>query len=170
VRKKRHPIGIRPARSGDQEELVQLVAEFRVTLTQLRGETRAPNLKAARRELAEYQSLDYPVFVAESDDSRIVGYLVCRVDRDVVWAESLFVLPEYRRQGVGSTLYSEAERLAQELGGDTPYNWVHPKNAKVVSFLQKRGYNVLNLIELRRARPGETMTQKTRVGEHEFDY
>jgi ribosomal protein S18 acetylase RimI-like enzyme len=161
---------IRKARTDDQEQLIHLIAEFRVTLAQFRGPTSKPNLDAARRELAEYQSPVYPVFVAESDDSRIVGYLVCRVDGDVVWAEQLFVLPEYRREGVGSALYSEAERLCQEVGGDTLYNWVHPNNDTIISFLQKRGYSVLNLIELRRAWPGEKPEKTIKVGDHEFDY
>lgn len=161
---------IRKARADDQEQLIRLLAEFRVTLAGLRGRASKPNLDAARRELAEYQSPGYPVFVAENDDSRIMGYLVCRVDGDVVWAEQLFVLPEYRRKGVGSALYSQAERLCEEVGGDTVYTWVHPNNDIIISFLQKRGYSVLNLIELRRAWPGEQTNQKIRVGDHEFDY
>ncbi len=161
---------IRKARTDDQEQLIRLIAEFRVTLARFRGPASEPNLDAARRELAEYQPPGYPVFVAESDDLKIVGYLVCRVDGDVVWAEQLFVLPEYRREGVGSALYSEAERLCQEVGGDTLYNWIHPNNDTIISFLQKRGYSVLNLIELRRAWPGEEPDQKIRVGDHEFDY
>ena len=161
---------IRKARTDDEKQLIRLIAEFRVTLARLRGRTSKPNLEAARRELTEYQSQVYPVFVAESDDSKIVGYLICRVDGDVVWAEQLFVLPEYRREGVGSALYSQAERLCQEVGGDTVYTWVHPNNNTIISFLQKRGYSVLNLIELRRAWPGEEPNQKIRVGDHEFDY
>ncbi len=80
------------------------------------------------------------------------------------------MLPEYRRGGIGSALYFEAERLCEEVGGDTLYNWVHPNNDTIISFLQKRGYSVLSLIELRRAWPGEEPEQKIRVGDHEFDY
>jgi hypothetical protein len=50
------------------------------------------------------------------------------------------------------------------------YNWVHPNNDGIIAFLRKRGYGVLNLIELRGARPGASLTNKVRVGEHEFDY
>jgi len=96
--------------------------------------------------------------------------LVCRVDKDVVWAESLFVSSEYRRQGIGTSLYAEAEHLAQELGNETLYNWVDPNNTGIIRFLQKRGYSVLNLIELRRIRSGEKMTKKICVGATEFDY
>ncbi len=161
---------IRAADISDQEELVQLIAEFRVTLVRLRGKNCSINIEAAKKELAEYQSENHPIFVAENEGSKIIGYLVCRLNGDVVWAESLFVLPEHRRKGIGSALYSEAERVAQEVGGETLYNWIHPNNDKIISFLQNRGYDVLNLIELRRPRPAEESTQKIRVGKNEFNY
>ena len=161
---------IRRARSDDRGEVARLVAEFRVELARLRGKVREPDLEAAGEELAEYESSEYPVFVAESSGSGIAGYLVCRVERDVLWVESIYVLPEFRRTGVGSALFCEAERLAQELGGETTYNFVHPDNDSIIAFLRGRGYSVLNLIELRRTRSGEEVTGKIRVGEHEFDY
>ena len=98
----------------------------------------------------------------------LLGYLVCRVDGEVVWAESLYVRETCRRLGVGSALYAQAEQLAQSLGGGTPYNWVDPDNEKIIRFLQ-RGYNVLNLIELRRPDAGEELSKKVRVGNHEFE-
>jgi ribosomal protein S18 acetylase RimI-like enzyme len=168
-------LNIRLAQANDEPGLIQLIAEFRLSLAQLRGQDHPLDLAAARQELAEYMGKDFPIYVAESASATfrgaasLVGYLVCRLEGDVVWAESLYVAPAYRRQGVGSALYAEAERLAQELGGDTPYNWVDPHNDKIIHFLQQRGYNVLNLIELRRARPGEELAQKIGVGSYEFD-
>ncbi len=161
---------IRLIRPEDEAEVIPLIGAFRVTLARFRAVDREIDLEAAKRELAEYRNGNYPIFVAENDDGKIAGYLVCRVVEDVAWAESLFVSPEFRRKGIGSALYAEAERLAQKLGNDTLYNWVHPNNDNVISFLQKQGYSVLNLIELRRPRPGERTTQRIRVGEHEFDY
>lgn len=69
---------IRPTHSSDQEKLIQLIAEFRVTLAQFRDKSPAINLEAAQKELAEYQQKNCPIFVAENDDSKIAGYLVCR--------------------------------------------------------------------------------------------
>ena len=161
---------IRAARPEDEADLVRLVAEFRVTLSGLKDHRREPDLEAAAEELSEYRQRGFPVIVAAGTGSAIHGYLVCRIDEDVLWAESLYVPPEHRRKGIGSALYGEAERLAQEIGGDAPYNWVHPNNHGVISFLGKRGYTVLNLVELRRPRPGEETSGKVPVGEHEFDY
>lgn len=170
---------IRPVQTGDERELIRLIAAFRASLAELRGNTDSIDLAAAAEELAEYADKAFPIYVAvrsgatssadaASDAAALAGYLVCRVEGDVVWAESLYVEPEYRRLGVGSALYARAERLAQELGGDTLYHWVDPTNEKIIRFLQKRGYNVLNLIELRRPRPGEELTHKINVGAHQF--
>jgi ribosomal protein S18 acetylase RimI-like enzyme len=163
-------MNVRPVRPDDKDALVPLIAQFRVTLAQFRGKNPAIDLEAAGTELAEYLRKDFPVFVAEDDNGKLVGYLVCRVVEAVVWAESLFVLPNARRRGVGSALYQQAERLVQQLGGDTVYNWVHPNNDGIISFLRKRGCSVLNLIEIRRPRPGEQPSQQINVGRHIFDY
>jgi ribosomal protein S18 acetylase RimI-like enzyme len=138
-------------------------------LAALHAENREPDLAAAAMEAAEYQQRGFPIYVAEEAEA-LVGYLVCRVDGDVVWAESLYVVPDCRRRGLGSELYMQAEILAQKLGGEAPYNWVHPNNDRIIRFLQKRGYNVLNLIELRRPYAGEKPGETLQVGKHRFEY
>ena len=40
----------------------------------------------------------------------------------------------------------------------------------MIAFLRKRGYTVLNLIEIRKPYQGEKLAQVIQVGEHEFDY
>lgn len=159
---------IRPVNQYDEPALIQLIARFRVSLAELRGQEKQPDLTAAGQELMDYRVKGYPIFIAEVEGS-LVGYLVCRVDGDVVWAESLYVEPAYRRCGIASLLYAEAEQLAEQLGGDAPYNWVDPSNTAIVHFLAKRGYNVLNLLELRRPYPGEQLSHTIRVGSHEFN-
>ena len=72
--------------------------------------------------------------------------------------------------GIASALYAEAECLAEKLGSSTVYNWVHPNNNIIVAFLKKRGYDVLNLVEVRRARPGERPDKTISVGQDEFSY
>lgn len=155
---------------GDEEAVIPLIAGFRVALAKRSGRRPAVDVSAHWQELRAYQRRGYPIFVAESEAGQIGGYLVCRVEEDVVWAESLYVEPAWRRKGVGSALYGAAEKLAQERGSDTVYNWVHPDNEEIVAFLKKRGYGVLNLVELRRQRPGEVLAGKIQVGKHSFDY
>ena len=124
----------------------------------------------AKEELQDYIDCEYPIFIAEDKENKVVGYLVCKVEKDIVWAESLYVLPEYRRGGIASLLFNEAEKLAKKFGEDMVYNWVHPNNSVIIKFLEKKGYDVLNLIEIRKPWKGETNKEKIKVDKHEFRY
>lgn len=103
-------------------------------------------------------------------DGEYAGYVVCRVDGGVVWVESIFVKDEFRRLGIATALHRKAEEIAASYGDETVYNYVHPNNHRMIEFLRKRGYTVLNLIEIRKPYKNETLTQIIPVGEHEFDY
>lgn len=151
------------------DALAQMVAQFRVELRFYKGIVSKPNMEAGREEMEEYLAAGFPVFAAIVD-GEYAGYVVCRVDNQVVWVESIFVRETYRRRGVASTLHSKAEEIAASYGNDTVYNYVHPNNHRMIAFLRKRGYTVLNLIEIRKPYQGEKLTQVIRVGEHEFDY
>ncbi len=163
-------INVREAESRDRQKLIRLVTEFRVQLASFRGATRDADHEKAGQELDSYRKPRYRVYVAELGDGRIGGYLVCRVDDNVVWAESIYVPSELRRSGIGSALYIQAEGLARKLGEPTVYNWVHPNNDAIISFLRKRGYSVLNLVEIRSPLPGEQPVSRIQVGNQEFEY
>lgn len=163
-------INIRTFKGKDKETIIELIANFRVELGNLKEIQIDPNLDNVREEIQDYISAKHPIFIAEDEENEILGYMVCKVDGDVVWAESLYVLPDYRRMGIATLLYDKADALAEELGGDTVYNWVHPNNDKIIRFLDKRGYNVLNLIEIRKSWKGENNKQKIKVNDHEFNY
>ena len=151
------------------DNLAQMVALFRVELRSYKGIVSKPNVDAGREEMEEYLAAGFPVFAA-TVDGEYAGYVVCRVDSKVVWVESIFVKEEYRRHGVATALHSKAEEIAASYGEETVYNYVHPNNHRMIGFLRKRGYAVLNLIEIRKPYEGEKLTQKVCVGEHEFDY
>ena len=162
-------MNIRIIKKIDENEVIKLIAKFRVVLAKFKNRNKEENLEAAKEELEYYKRKKYPIYLAEID-SKIVGYLVCKVEDDIVWAESLYVLPEYRNRGIGTMLYSKAEELAKRLGQETVYNWVHPNNHKIIKFLAKRGYDVLNLIEIRGKIKGEKITKKIKIGKHSFKY
>lgn len=151
------------------DALSELVSLFRVELRSLKGIRSKPDMNAAREEIKDYLSADFPIFVAIVDD-RYAGYAVCRVDAGVVWVESLFVKEEVRRHGIASALHKKAEEIAASYGNETVYNYVHPNNHRMIRFLAKHGYTVLNLIEIRKPYKGENLTRKITVGAHEFDY
>ena len=151
------------------DDLAQMVALFRVELRSFKGIVSKTNIEAGREEMEEYLAAGFPVFAAIMD-GEYAGYVVCRVDSQVVWVESIFVKDEYRHHGVATALHSKAEEIAATYGEDTVYNYVHPNNHRMIEFLRKRGYTVLNLIEIRKPYKGERLTQAITVGEHEFDY
>ena len=151
------------------EILAEMVALFRVELRSYKGIVSKPNVEAGREEMEEYLAVGFPVFAALVN-GEYAGYVVCRVDSEVVWVESIFVKEEYRRHGIATALHSKAEEIAAFYGENTVYNYVHPNNHRMIEFLRKRGYTVLNLIEIRKPYQGENLTQVIHVGEHEFDY
>lgn len=81
-----------------------------------------------------------------------------------------YVHTDARRNGIASKLYKDAENIANKLGGTTVFNWVHPNNDKIIKFLSKMGYSVINLIEIRKPKKDEVLTQKICIGNHEYDY
>ena len=151
------------------DDLAQMVALFRLELRSYKGIASKPDVEAGREEMEEYLAAGFPVFVAMVD-GKYAGYVVCRIDSEVVWVESIFVKEEYRRHGIATALHSKAEEIAASYGGETVYNYVHPNNHRMIEFLRNRGYTVLNLIEIRKPYKGEKLTQTITVGEHEFDY
>ena len=160
---------IRKYQDGDAQQIINLIAEYRVFLSSLKSISKSIDLESAKDELDDYLSTRYSVYVAV-EKTEIVGYIVCKIDQNVVWAESLFVKPSMRRKGIGSALYSEVESLVEKLDGETIFNWVHPNNNEIISFLEKRGYNVLNLIEIRKPWVGEVTTKEIKVDNHQFRY
>ena len=161
---------IREVKLNDiNDELAEMVALFRAELRSYKGIASTPNLEAGKEEMEEYLLAKFPVFVALLDED-YAGYMVCRIQDDVVWVESIFVKEKYRCLGVATALHDEAEKLAEAYGNETVYNYVHPNHHRMIDFLRKRGYTVLNLIEIRKPYQDEKLTQTITVGEHKFDY
>jgi ribosomal protein S18 acetylase RimI-like enzyme len=151
-------------------KLIPLIAQNAISLAKLKNREKEVDFEAANEDLEYYLRNKFPFFLAIDDDNKILGFTVCRIDENVVWDELLYVIPEERRKGIASALFKRAEQVAIELGGDTLYNWVHPNNEKIIPFLKKQGYEVLNFIEIRKKYPNETLTQRMKVGKHEYKY
>jgi ribosomal protein S18 acetylase RimI-like enzyme len=157
------------AKTDYAEALSPLIAAFRQELQAFKGKHGSPDLSSAKDEFMEYMDKGYPVY-CYLEDSLPLGYAVCRVADDVVWCESLYVLPQARRRGIATALFRQAEALASSLGEPFVYNNVHPNNHSMIAFLKKLGYDVLNLIEIRKACPSESLQNGFIVGEHIFRY
>ena len=149
------------------EALSPLIAAFRQELRALKGMNKPADRAAAREEFLECLDKEYPVYCYMENDQPL-GYAVCRVESGTVWCESLYVLPQARRRGIAAALFRQAEQFAETLGESMDYLYVHPDNHRIIAFLKKQGYDVLNLIEIRKALPGEAPAPGFAVGEHSF--
>ncbi len=153
------------------DAIAPLVADFRVTLSSYKGISAQPDIESGKKEIIDFLKTGYPVFVAVEKET-FVGYIVCRVDDPCpcLWVEHIFVREEYRRKGVATMLFAKAEEIAQSMGEDTVFNYVHPNNVGMIQFLRSKGYTVLNLIEIRKPYKGEKLTAKINVADSVFDY
>ena len=138
-------------------------------LKALKGICAKPNILAGKEAILEYRQAGWPCFAAV-EAGECIGYVVCWVEEPTVWVESIYVKPDARGRGVADLLFSQAEEIAAGYGEETVFNYVHPNNDRMIAFLRKHGYTVLNLIELRKPWAGEHCNQKIRVGKNEFDY
>ena len=149
-------------------DVANLLANFRVTLRSFKNENTEPDVEDAKEELNYYIEKKFPLYLAIVD-GKAVGYILLRVD-GVVWVEHIYVLDEYRRQGIASMLYQKGEEYSKSVCDETLFNYVHPNNDVMIAFLRNNGYDVLNLIEIRKPFKGEKTTTKIKIGNNEFDY
>lgn len=150
---------------NNKHSIVYLVMEFRDYLYQLHAIKQKETEQDAKEEIEEYLEKGYPIY-AVSVGGLMIGYAVARIEDDVVWLESLYVREDYRNKGVGKMLFDKI----QELTPDTVYINVHPNNDIMLSFLKTMQYDVLNLIEVRKAYPKETFDETYSIGNHTFQY
>ncbi|MBI9014667.1 MAG: GNAT family N-acetyltransferase [Clostridiales bacterium] len=163
-------MNIKMATKKDLDQVAALIAQFRLEHKLIKGIKSTLNVNQAKIEFIEYLESDFPIYLATDDEERVLGYIVCRVDDDVVWVESIFIIEAERRNGIALSLYQKAEELVTDLGGDTLYNWVLPNNDKIINFLSKQGYDVLNMIEIRKPHKSETLSNRIHVGDHQYLY
>jgi ribosomal protein S18 acetylase RimI-like enzyme len=79
------------------------------------------------------------LFVAEVD-GKIVGTVMAGYDGHRGWLYSLAVLPEYRKQSIGSRLVKHAEKHLVELGCPKINLQIMKGNEQVEAFYHKLGY------------------------------
>lgn len=156
-------------KKGNKQKLAEMVIEFRRYLASLKDKKDKMTIKEAVEEINYYLNKEYPIYVAENKNNYF-GYFILKYDDDAVWLEHFFVKEEYRKNKIGTKLFNKAEKLLDELGYVNLYNWVHPNNDRMIHFLKNQGYNVLNMIEIRKKSEKENLDTKIKVGEHEFEY
>jgi len=159
-------IGITEAFNYD---ITPLLVNFRQELALLKNRQLNYSLADAKAELSDYFSSDYEVFIA-LESHEVIGYAILRVFDETIWLEQIFVQKDKRRKSVASKLLNIANKRANYYGKETAFINVHPNNHKMIKFLAKNDYNVLNLLEVRKLYNNESTKTKIQVGENSFLY
>ena len=150
-------------------QTAELLSLFRVQLRKYKDIDSEPDIESAKRELDSFsKDENYPIYLC-LENGTVIGYMILKID-GVIWVEQIYVMESYRRRGVATLLYQEAEKRANEIGEDTIYNYVHPNNEAIIRFLKSKGYTVLNLIEIRKPYKDEKLKTVIKVGNNDFDY
>ena len=103
---------------------------------------------------------EYPkTFLVAEVDGRVVGYIMCRVERILSKLErfrikkaghiiSIAVLPEYRRKGIASTLLRKAMTiLKEEYGCDEIFLEVRVTNSQAIALYRKLGFDKIDVLK-----------------------
>ncbi|MFC5631769.1 MULTISPECIES: GNAT family N-acetyltransferase [Streptococcus] len=162
-------IAVRALTIDDKIQAAALLAAFRSTLRSFKNRQVALDLEEGAEEFTFFLDEKYPMYGAFIEQV-LIGYVVCKVEGSLVWIEQLFVSEAFRRQGGAAVLFEKANQLSQSVGGETLFQYVHPNNHEMLSFLRSQGYTVLNLIEVRKPYQGEQLTQTIYVDDEPFDY
>ncbi|MDO9084773.1 MAG: GNAT family N-acetyltransferase [Anaerolineaceae bacterium] len=133
-------------------EFLQMVFEMLIIMNKLNQSEKIVMMSEAVREANGYFTENRRVFVYKIKN-KMVGYSVLKIEDRVCWLDWLYVDPDHQGKGEASKLFDHAEEISLKLGNDQLYIWVHPDNHRMLKFLKKKGYDVLNLIEVKKKKP-----------------
>ncbi len=146
-------VKFRYGRREDVDKIVDMATEAIVSSIPSRKSWLLGYTKQMRRR--EFESLrlnwyshskNVKVVLAELN-GRIVGYMVIMLGvkgsataYPHLWISDLFVLPEYRRKGIGKTFLSIAEMIARRAGYDYVGLTVTTENVGAIRLYERMGY------------------------------
>ncbi len=131
-------------------DLVELMFGFFNELREKQG-GRPPSKSSIAQDVARISNTDDIVLMAYFGETP-VGFIriSARGEGTPLWIEELFVVPKFRRKGIGRELVHAAERKAVERGEKNLYFMVVPQDKTAIMFWKSMGYTILNTLELTR--------------------
>ena len=118
---------IRDVQTEDSERLVEIYSYY-VLNTAVSFEYEVPTVEEFRKRIEKIAS-KYPYLVCLKED-KIVGYIYAgeyssRSAYSWTAAMSIYVDKDYRRQGIGSTMYKEIEPRLKDMGSSIFWPVLH---------------------------------------------
>lgn len=152
-----HAFSIRPARSGDEEALFSLIqglAEYEKLSHAVTGSAE----KLGRDLFGERSRVD--ALLVEAEGRALAFALFFHnystfLTQSGLYLEDIFVLPEYRRCGIGKALLSEVAKVARDRGCARLEWSVLDWNVSAIGFYRSLGASVLPDWRICRVTAGE---------------
>lgn len=152
---------IRPYDVKDFEGLSKLVAEFFSFHHRLNGRGPLPQEEAAMIIPRDMLQETAHILVAEVPDrNEIIGFCRIELHEGAYFLREIGVTENWRIRGVGTALLRAAEYHIQSAGETNLYLSVVPRNIDAVRFFVRRGYDIINAMELRTEVPEERIQRK----------
>ena len=154
-------VNIREYEVMDFASLTQLVAEFFTFHHRLNERGPMPPEEAATIIPEDMVHEASHILVAETiDNKEIVGFCRIELHEGAYFLRELGVTEKWRIRGVGTELLRAAEEYIKGMGETNLYLSVVPRNIDAVRFFVRRGYDIINTMELRTKVPEEKVQRK----------
>lgn len=102
------------------------------------------------------------ILVAEPEEGGdIIGFCRYELHEGAYFLRELHVTENWRLRGVGTELLHEAEVEVRKIGQNNLYLSVVPRNTIALRFFIKRGYDIINTVELRSGLPDDKVQRKS---------
>jgi len=145
-------IGIRPGTMEDLPALAPFFRDFFNLHKQMLGQEEslddADGERIARSALEKAGSR---TLVAQREETgQLLGFARWEEREGAFFGCELYVVPEFRSQGIGRRLIEEVERQVRAAGGRAFFVNIVPQNRRMLAFVHRQGYDTLNTLELRK--------------------
>lgn len=101
-----------------------------------------------RRDIERKLRVDPALFLVAAEEELVLGSVMAGYEGHRGWINYLAVDPSRRRQGLGTRLMDEAERLLAERGCPKINLQIRSENADVIAFYGALGYRADDVVSL----------------------
>ena len=144
-------ISYRPANLSDLNEL-RFIAEIDAAIPPRHDADFIFDEEAIQKQmdfLLKKVSVEDFFEIAVDDKNTVIGYHLVKKTPYIrnLFAGAVYTLwvsPDYRKKGIGSTLKRRGENWARESALDHIYTWINSKNLESISLNEKLGYEITN--------------------------